>query len=781
MSNYSEKELIPHVLKIIKESEDGVDMSSLIKRLRFEIKPDGEDTEILKNRSDDKFSQKVRNLKSHKTLENKNLADFNKGKFSINQGGLDYLWDLKNDNEKFDIIKKQKETTEENNLKSNQKILTLNILKEWPLTVRTFNALKNENIFFLGDLISYNFQSLLKLKNFGHKSLNEINELYKKFDVNKDGSTYDLSNWNEIRNELILEEKKNKINEIDIQKNFLGIKKSIFKNVEKIKDDFFNEKKIIIDQNIKPSELEKLIIDDIEYILSNLNERMVNFFCGRYGYKEKYKVLEKLGNEYGITRERVRQLEKYLNLSIVKLGKIDKQSLIGFFNKYEYLSFHKFFPKLDEFFTDTANGTGEITRDKLVVFIENFCGVKENYFKTPERELWHFDTNKLSEIFTFTPSGISEENFLEIIKDNYGYNNFVARSSITFMQNKKLIKVSDGKIYPLKLNKIYEVANILASYPEGLHWKKICKIGNNSFTKNKWNANRIVGDFSLSMNFNSFIYLSERGTYKLLKFNNILNDRSEILMYILDICKNNYREQISLDFIYKEIKKKEKYNDINFYDLRLIIKIFGKENGIYFHGKSSSNTISLNKNFKAISIKDKLKDIINNTNHEVDLVQIKDIFQKNSSSIDARLDELVEEMEIFKLNPGTYLNYDSAILLCDKDEVIFKLEEILLDNKIITNSFIREKLNEEFDYNHSIYYYNSLVKVIAQEKLWFHKEIYSSKNDFNVETIKKKIESLFNMNLSVNKNYDKISKEIGISMLELMNLRRELAKNYKIN
>ena len=138
-------------------------------------------------------------------------------------------------------------------------------------------------------------------------------------------------------------------------------------------------------------------------------------------------------------------------------------------------------------------------------------------------------------------------------------------------------------------------------------------------------------------------------------------------------------------------------------------------------------------------------------------------------------------MEIFKLNPGTYLNYDSAILLCDKDEVIFKLEEILLDNKIITNSFIREKLNEEFDYNHSIYYYNSLVKVIAQEKLWFHKEIYSSKNDFNVETIKKKIESLFNMNLSVNKNYDKISKEIGISMLELMNLRRELAKNYKIN
>ena len=30
--------------------------------------PEGEDAEILQNRSDTKFSQKVRNLKSHKTL-----------------------------------------------------------------------------------------------------------------------------------------------------------------------------------------------------------------------------------------------------------------------------------------------------------------------------------------------------------------------------------------------------------------------------------------------------------------------------------------------------------------------------------------------------------------------------------------------------------------------------------------------------------------------------------------------------------------------------------------
>ena len=35
---------------------------------------------------------------------------------------------------------------------------------------------------------------------------------------------------------------------------------------------------------------------------------------------------------------------------------------------------------------------------------EYFCGVEEQYFKTPERELLDFDNEKLKEIFTITPS-----------------------------------------------------------------------------------------------------------------------------------------------------------------------------------------------------------------------------------------------------------------------------------------------------------------------------------------------------------------------------------------
>ena len=41
-------------------------------------------------------------------------------------------------------------------------ILTIDILKEWPLSERSFNVLNRENIQFLGDLLQYDLKDLLK-------------------------------------------------------------------------------------------------------------------------------------------------------------------------------------------------------------------------------------------------------------------------------------------------------------------------------------------------------------------------------------------------------------------------------------------------------------------------------------------------------------------------------------------------------------------------------------------------------------------------------------------
>ncbi len=90
-STYSESDLIVPALAIIGAHPDGITTSDLLSALRRELKPKGDDLELLANRSDDKFSQKVRNLKSHDTLEKKNLAIFVDAKYYITEYGSEFV------------------------------------------------------------------------------------------------------------------------------------------------------------------------------------------------------------------------------------------------------------------------------------------------------------------------------------------------------------------------------------------------------------------------------------------------------------------------------------------------------------------------------------------------------------------------------------------------------------------------------------------------------------------------------------------------------------------
>ena len=62
-----ERDLTIPALRAAATKKDGyISTTELIKVLEAEFEPEGEDAEILKNRNDIKFSQKVRNLVSHR-------------------------------------------------------------------------------------------------------------------------------------------------------------------------------------------------------------------------------------------------------------------------------------------------------------------------------------------------------------------------------------------------------------------------------------------------------------------------------------------------------------------------------------------------------------------------------------------------------------------------------------------------------------------------------------------------------------------------------------------
>lgn len=100
----TEKELILPSLQVISDSGDGICTSDLILELRKKVQLSPEDMRILQWRKDDKFSQKVRNLVSHKTLEKEWYVKFENKKFYMLDRWEDYIL-LHNQNNAMDKIK----------------------------------------------------------------------------------------------------------------------------------------------------------------------------------------------------------------------------------------------------------------------------------------------------------------------------------------------------------------------------------------------------------------------------------------------------------------------------------------------------------------------------------------------------------------------------------------------------------------------------------------------------------------------------------------------------
>lgn len=93
MTQYTERELVLPALALLDLSPAGLTTSDLIRELTVILKPDGQDAEILAGRNDTYFSQKVRNLVSHRTLVGPGLETYDAARqhHAITPAGRRYL------------------------------------------------------------------------------------------------------------------------------------------------------------------------------------------------------------------------------------------------------------------------------------------------------------------------------------------------------------------------------------------------------------------------------------------------------------------------------------------------------------------------------------------------------------------------------------------------------------------------------------------------------------------------------------------------------------------
>ena len=98
------------------------------------------------------------------------------------------------------IVNKKKEVMLKSDLSEDfLNVIKINIHKEWSLSIKTLAALRDLDIIHVGDLISYDKKDLLKARNFGNKSLEELINYLDLYDLNFGTNIQD---WNLIRSSL---------------------------------------------------------------------------------------------------------------------------------------------------------------------------------------------------------------------------------------------------------------------------------------------------------------------------------------------------------------------------------------------------------------------------------------------------------------------------------------------------------------------------------------------------------------------------------------------------
>lgn len=97
---YTEKQIRKEIVRELRTTSDGrLTISELISRLSARLSPEGRDKDILKDRSDSYFSQKVRNTVSHRgqdtSLEQQQVASYSSAGESWNLTPYGWSADLK--------------------------------------------------------------------------------------------------------------------------------------------------------------------------------------------------------------------------------------------------------------------------------------------------------------------------------------------------------------------------------------------------------------------------------------------------------------------------------------------------------------------------------------------------------------------------------------------------------------------------------------------------------------------------------------------------------------
>lgn len=446
--------------------------------------------------------------------------------------------------------------------------------------------------------------------------------------------------------------------------------------------------------------LETTLIGDFERLTERLDDTMQSIALSRWGYARPQRTLEEIGVEHGVSRERIRQLEAKFDALLPRSLSVSQVQIRATVDSLRGGDLLAAFPTLTQLFATTA---------LVLRFLERCAGL-DPLALDDEGDVERAGLRPLARLFATTAAPITIDQCLAELGGR-GLSEPECVRYLASLRASGRVTVTDDVVAPHRLERAAAFAHVLAGIPEGLFWQDLARI---------CNARRLcatpVSETRRPPLRSSYLYLSGRGSYRHVRFLQLEHVEPDALLGAM----RAYLEERQLRSCNLQAIAHAVCPDFDYFTVRYVVSEFGEERGLYFDGRSTNDTVSLDANVARTDIASTLRQLLADSPTALTVGELAERLRSRSLSLTQQaIWKLRSQGAIVRVEEQLYTTVERAFDGFDWDHARRHLGDLLhQDDRPAEIGWLRERFNVGQASPRSRFFLLDAVRLIAGDAGW---------------------------------------------------------------
>ncbi|ROO00681.1 hypothetical protein BK674_08930 [Pseudomonas moraviensis] len=489
------------------------------------------------------------------------------------------------------------------------------------------------------------------------------------------------------------------------------------------------------------------LLERVDIFLATLDEKSQLIFQHRWGFVDERLTLSEIGKKFDVSRERIRQLESKINERLNNYLALNSAEIWHSATSMSHETLRLEMADLSECFAE---------QDHFHEFL-SFVSYGRIAF---EGSLAHPPLTILDSYFAQHGTAIDQSVILQYLQQELGGDQKDVSNALQFLHAQSQVTLESGLVRPFNLGKREAAAAVLAEHPNGLPWLDIARHANRRGISSRPFSEQ-TGGYALQDS--TLMYVAGKGVYRHTRFVDFSTfDEPAIFQSLHYYFAMAEREVAHLSEALAELPELRKHN---YYILRYLVKMHGEGHGIYFNGKSQTDSISLNPEFDLFSQKSVILQYMQQRQDPLTTNEVAQLLKSRSlRHATLYLKQLMDTNQVVQIDRMLYTTSENAYKNIDLDTMQHSIELVLRrHDKPVDPSIIQHELNTLQGEAYSKYFYSSLARYFAQLGHWERRHSLFALQPISFGSLTDAIDKICKIEDGVEKNSASLSLHIAIS------------------